>query len=88
MQHVVFQLMEQTWSVMFLQVSVCKGSGFVRVIRNADVKSLAATYDVNKSLHGFLERSVRIEAVRIEDVHIVGIHALETLVEAGNQILA
>ncbi len=38
--------------------------------------------------HGFLERRVGIEAVRIEDVDIVEPHPLQALVEAGQHIFA
>jgi hypothetical protein len=38
--------------------------------------------------HGFLERRVGIEAVRIEDVDVVETHALQALVEAREQVFA
>ena len=37
---------------------------------------------------GLLERRVGVEAVRVENVHIVHAHPLQALVEAGQQVLA
>ena len=40
------------------------------------------------SLESFLEWGIRVVAMTVEEIHIVQIHALETLVEARHQILA
>ena len=59
-----------------------------RIGRDADVERLAGAHRRVERAHGFLERRVGIEAVRIEDVDVVEPHALEALVEAREQVLA
>ena len=43
---------------------------------------------VRQCAHRFLERSGRVDPVRIENVDIIEPHARETLVETGEEILA
>ena len=59
-----------------------------RIGRDADIERLALAHRRVERAHGLLQRRVGIEAVRIEDVDIVEPHALEALVEAGEQVLA
>src|ERR1700722_3302543 len=55
---------------------------------NADIESLPPANRMIESAHRLLERRFGIEAVRIEDVDIVEAHALETLIEAREQVFA
>ena len=59
-----------------------------RVRRDAGVERLALPHRGVERAHRLLERRVRVEAVRVEDVDVVEPHALEALVEAREQVLA
>lgn len=54
---------------------------------NPGIECLARTHDPVKRLHGFRQRCIWIEAVRIEDVEIVEPGALQALVAGGDKIL-
>ena len=56
--------------------------------RNSDIQSLAAADGALQRAHRLLERCGGVEAVRIENVDVVETHALETLIQAGEQIFA
>ena len=58
------------------------------VLRDADIERLALADGRVERAHGLLERRARVGAVGVEDVDIVEPHALEALVEAGDQIFA
>ena len=60
------------------------------LINNADAARMATEYLVEKGHKkiGYLKGSFRIRTVVIEDIHIVQMHALQALVEAGNQVFA
>ena len=59
-----------------------------RVGGDAGVERAPRTHGVIERHHRFFERRVGIGAVAVEDVHVLQPHALEALVEAGDQILA
>ena len=59
-----------------------------RVGRDAGVQRLALPHRGVERAERFLERRVRIEPVRVEDVDVVEPHALQALVEAREQVLA
>ena len=58
------------------------------VRRDPDVERLALAHGGVERAHRLLERRLRIEAVRVEDVDVVEAQAAEALVEAGEQVLA
>ena len=63
--------------------------GALRIVGgDADIERLALAHGGVERAHRLLERRLRIDAVRIEDVDIVEPHALQALVEAGEQIFA
>ena len=45
-------------------------------------------HNVRQRPHGLLQRRVRVEAVMIEDVHIIDFHAAQACVEAAHEVLA
>ena len=59
-----------------------------RVRRDAGVERLALAYGGVERAHRLLERRLRIEAVRVEDVDVVETHPPEALIEAREQVLA
>ena len=59
-----------------------------RVRRDAGVERLARAHRGVKGADRLLERGVRVEAVRVEDVDVVEAHAPERLVEARQKVLA
>ena len=56
------------------------------VIGQAHIQGLAAADRLLQSAHGLLQRGIGVHAVVVEDVHIGKSHALEALVQAGQQI--
>lgn len=50
------------------------------VAADAGVDSASAVDSRNESAHSLFERRLWVEAVRVEDVDVVDIHSLETLV--------
>ncbi len=59
-----------------------------RVRRDAGVERLALAHGGVEGAHRLLERRVRVEAVRVEDVDVVEPHPLQALIEAREQVLA
>ena len=59
-----------------------------RVGRHPDVERLARAHGGVQRAHRLLQRRLGVGAVRVEDVDVVQPHALEALVEAGEQVLA
>ena len=59
-----------------------------RVRRDARVERAARAHRRVERAHRLLERRLRIEAVRVEDVDVVEPHARERLVERREQVLA
>ena len=59
-----------------------------RVRRDPGVQSLAGSNGGVERAHRLLERSLRVEAVRVEDVDVVELHPREALVEAREEVLA
>ena len=66
--------------------------GLARLLRrvrgDAGVERLALPYRRVERSHRLLERRLRVEAMRVEDVDVVEAHAREALVEAREQVLA
>ncbi len=58
------------------------------IIGNADIERLALCNERCQRAHGFFERRLRIEAVRIENVDIVEAEALQRLIGRGDEVLA
>ena len=63
----------------------CLGGG---VAADAGVQRLALLHGRGQRTHGFFQRGVGVEAVAVEDVHVVQAHALQALVQAGQHVLA
>ena len=64
-------------------------AGLLRRVRgDARVERLALPHGRVERAHRLLERRVRVEAVRVEDVDVVEAHPREALVEAREQVLA
>ena len=61
---------------------------FRRVGRDARVQGLARPDGGVERAHGLFQRGVGVEAVAVEDVHVLHPHPLQRLVEAGQQVLA
>ena len=59
-----------------------------RVRRDARVQRPARPHGRVERAHRLLERRVRVEPVRVEDVDVLKPHPLQRLVEAGEQVLA
>ncbi len=59
-----------------------------RVGRDADVERLSLPDGGVERAHRLLERCLRIETVRVEDVDVVEPHAAQALIEAREQVLA
>ncbi len=59
-----------------------------RVLRDPDIEGAAAAHGKIERPHRLFERSLRVRAVVVENVHVIQPHALEALVEAGDQVLA
>ena len=60
-----------------------------RIVRgDAHVKSLALPDGGVECAHRFFERRFGVGTMAVEDVHVIEPHALEGLVEAGEQIFA
>ena len=87
-EHVVARLVNETGRAQLAQ----NGGGLPRLLRavgrDTGVDRLAAAHDVVQRAQRLLHRCVGVRAVAVEDVHIVQPHALEALVEAGDQVLA
>ena len=68
------------------------GGGFARfagrVAGDTHVQRLALLHRRGQRAHGFFQRGVGVEAVGIEDVHVVQPHALQALVQAGQHVFA
>jgi len=56
--------------------------------RAADVAHLARLNDLVERVHRLLDRRVRIEAMELVDVDVIGLQALQLLVDRGQQMLA
>ena len=56
--------------------------------RDADVQRLAQSHRCVERAHRLLERRLRIEAVRVEDVHVIETEASQARVEAREEVLA
>ena len=63
MHHVVLDLVQQTWYIVVCQIFICILCSFMRVVRYAGIKRLAASDYIYQRLHGLLQRSVRVEPV-------------------------
>ena len=64
-------------------------AGFTgRVAGHAYVQRLALLHGAGQCAHGFFQRGVGIETVRIKNVYVVQVHALQALVQAGQHIFA
>ena len=59
-----------------------------RIVRQPDIERSSAAYGIVERTHGFFERRFRVRAMVIENIDIVRPQSLETLVEAGDQVLA
>jgi len=57
-------------------------------LADADVVRLALTNHVGKSLHRFLKGSLGVEAVRLIDVHVVGLESGQGAVDGFHDVLA
>ena len=44
--------------------------------------------NVDQCLQGFFDGCLRVRAVRVEDVHVVQVHAAQALIQAAHQVLA
>ena len=79
-------LIDEQWHVALTQVLVGCLQCLQRPAANAHVECFSAAHDVDESLERFLERCLRVVAVTVEQVHIVEVHALQALVEAGHEV--
>ncbi len=87
-EHVVARLMDQQRCAQFEQ-DIHRLAGALRVIRrDPDIERLALPHDLVERAHGFFQRGIGIEAVRIEDIDVVEPHPLERLVERRDQVFA
>ena len=59
-----------------------------RIRGDADIQRFALPHRAVQCSHRFLQRRARIDAVRVEDVHVVQAHAFQALVEAGGHRFA
>ena len=58
------------------------------VVGDADVEGTSAAHDLFQGARRLFERGVGVRAVVVEDVHVIHAHALQRLVQAGDQVLA
>lgn len=56
--------------------------------RRPDIPHLARLYDIVQRLHGLLDRRVGVEAVDLQQVHIVQVEALKTSLHALENVFA
>ena len=87
-EHVVARLVDEHRRAHFAQRFDGDPRLLGAVIGDADVERLAAAHDLIQRAHRLLDRRFRIRTVMIEDVDVVEVHALQALVEAGDQVLA
>ena len=59
-----------------------------RPTADAYIQRLALTHNVYQSLEGLFERSVGVVAMAVEEVDIVEVHSLQTLVETRHERLS
>ena len=63
--------------------------GLHRVVAgNPGVERLAGAHRVIERGHGLLKRRLRVRPVGVKNVHVIELHPLQALVQAGQQILA
>ena len=87
-EHGVLRLMNQAGRAQIAQNFRGNG-GLLRIIAgDAGVECLAGAHGVIERAHGLFDRRGGIRPVRVEDVDVFEAHALEALVEAGQQIFA
>ena len=79
-------LIDEQWHVALTQVLVGCLQCLQRPAADAHVECFSAAHDVDEGLERFLERCLRVVAVAVEQVHIVEVHALQALVEAGHEV--
>jgi len=58
------------------------------VAAQAHIQSLALLHRTGQGAHGLFQGRVGVKAVAVKDVHIVQPHALQALVQAGQQVFA
>ncbi|SOT42656.1 hypothetical protein F01_420702 [Burkholderia cenocepacia] len=87
-QHVVRRLVNQQRHLVLREQRGHLARLRGRIRRNADVERLALLHGRRQRARRFLERRVRVETVRIEDVDVVEPHPLQALVEAREHVLA
>ena len=87
-QHRVGRLVDQQRGAQVAQDAHGLLGALGRVGRDAGVERLALPHRGVQRTQGLLERRVRVEAVRVEDVHVVEAHPRQALVEAGEEVLA
>ena len=87
-EQVVASLVDEAGYIVFRQVSVAEGGGFGWPSGDAHIECLSLAHDIDESLQGFFQRCFGVEAVDVEQVHVVQVHSSEALVEAGHEVLA
>ena len=87
-EHIETALIYQERNIMFTQIPVGYLQRFKRPTADADIQRLALTHDVYQSLQSLFERSVGVVTVAVEEVDIVEMHSLQTLVETRHERLS
>ena len=78
-------LIAQTRHIAAAQILKGELRGLEGPAGDAHIERLALANNVHQRLKGFLQGSLRVIAVGIEEVDIIQFHALQTLVERGNE---
>ena len=87
-EHIVSGLVDQAGGAKIAQDAGGLAGLFGFIIRNAHIERLALAHGAGQRAHGLFQWRLRIRAVAVEDIHVFQAHALERLVEAGEQVLA
>src|SRR5580693_6621135 len=87
-QHRVRRLVDQQPDAHLTEQGDGLHGPFGRIRGNARVQGLARPDRGVQRTHRLLERGVRVEAVGVEDVHVLQAHPAQRLVQAGQQVLA
>jgi hypothetical protein len=72
-----------------LACQLCAGADLIcRPFRDADIEGLACAYDVRESDHRLFQRGRIVVAVRLIEVHVVGLQTAQGAIDAFHDVLA
>ncbi|MPN20718.1 hypothetical protein SDC9_168097 [bioreactor metagenome] len=87
-EHGVRRLMDEARGAQLTQHLDGAAGFFGFVVGNAHIERTSAAHNKIQRLHGLFQRSFRVWAVMVENIHILQPHTFEALVQTGDQIFA